>query len=817
MNQKTILTATCLLLGGAALSLNAKVVADSLGVDKAVATAPASLLKGEVSGVRVSSIDGSSNGALNVNIRGLNTLRGDSQPLWIVDGVVIGSSQNRNLDAFFQKGGFDTKAQELPDYSGYSYTAPVNNFGWLNPYEIESIEVIKDMSAAAIYGMSGANGVIIITTNKPKPGERNINWTSNVSADFSSQQGDVYRTGITHNHQISVGGATASGASYNVSGFIRRNIGNVKRADSTTGGLAVGFETKSNKYFWFGLNSFLGIGRQNGVTGTTYIGSYSSTTLSRYTDPWTIDTLEGFYNDYDDQNKDYRTVNSAYFRVNILPGLYFKATGGLDYENASRYIWYGPETRFGAAFNGAAAILNNNLLNYNVKAELNFKRNFSDADAFEAGIAVETVGNSNKQNTMNGTSYELPYLRALGLSSATSRNSIHKFDRTYNSWGGFAFVKYDHDGLFGVNGSIRMDKTARYDKKATFFPAVDGWFDFSSLLDGDSAVSTLKLTAGYGSAGREYALPMELTGYYVSNVPLYGNTTVNYYEGLNRLISNEFTVGANLGFAEDRFNLGIKYYSKITNDSFDFFCSGKTVGESTLWQYAPSLENIQSRNTAIRNNGIEIDADALIVDGGNVKWSIWGNAAWNINRVIALDVQDSDFIIPADGSYVAGNALDAPVSSALGFNVTKSGVFDVEPTLLGNTIPKFTGAIGTNVQVGGFEFSAKFTGAGGFNIINANKILGAGYAFPRISSDFIESGAYFRLDRLSASYSIPFKVKWIKDFKVSLSGHNLFTLTKYSGYNPDVNCYGLYARTNGVDYGSYPFCRSIVLGVSVNF
>ena len=81
----------------------------------------------------------------------------------------------------------------------------------------------------------------------------------------------------------------------------------------------------------------------------------------------------------------------------------------------------------------------------------------------------------------------------------------------------------------------------------------------------------------------------------------------------------------------------------------------------------------------------------------------------------------------------------------------------------------------------------------------------------------MEKGDYLRLENVSASYDIPFKAKWIKDMKITLSAHNLFTATKYSGFNPDVNSYGLYARTNGVDYGSYPFCRSIVLGLSVNF
>ena len=126
-----------------------------------------------------------------------------------------------------------------------------------------------------------------------------------------------------------------------------------------------------------------------------------------------------------------------------------------------------------------------------------------------------------------------------------------------------------------------------------------------------------------------------------------------------------------------------------------------------------------------------------------------------------------------------------------------------------------SGAFGTTLRVNRLTFDAKFTGVGGFSIVNANKLASAHRDY--ITGEDLESGDFFRLENLSASYCIPFNAKWIKNFKVSLAAHNLFTVTKYSGYNPDVNCYGLFARTNGVDYGSFPFCRSIVLGVSVNF
>ena len=86
-----------------------------------------------------------------------------------------------------------------------------------------------------------------------------------------------------------------------------------------------------------------------------------------------------------------------------------------------------------------------------------------------------------------------------------------------------------------------------------------------------------------------------------------------------------------------------------------------------------------------------------------------------------------------------------------------------------------------------------------------------------ITEDCFEKGDYLRLDHIAVSYEIPVKVKWIKSFKVNLAGHNLFTLTGYSGWNPDVHSFGSTVRSYGIDYGSYPLSRSLVLGLSVNF
>ena len=118
---------------------------------------PASALVGQASGLRISGSDGSLTGDFSATIRGLNSLRGDSSPLIIIDGVMLDNALPQLTDAFWQD-----------KFGSQVYTAPVNLLGFISVEDIESVEVLKDISATAIYGSRGANGVIIIKTKRPR-------------------------------------------------------------------------------------------------------------------------------------------------------------------------------------------------------------------------------------------------------------------------------------------------------------------------------------------------------------------------------------------------------------------------------------------------------------------------------------------------------------------------------------------------------------------------------------------------------------------------------------------------------------------------
>lgn len=824
MRYRLLLTAISFyLLSGSMSAVSSVAPKDTLVFEKAVSQTPATLIKGKVAGVRVSSVDGSPNGAVNTNIRGINALRSDSQPLWVVDGVILTNGLSQNLDAFWQKGGFTTKGDVISDYSELSYSSALNGIAFLNPYEIESIEVLKDLSATSVYGTQGANGVIIVTTRQPKSSDAGIRWDSNMSVDFSNRTGSTFRPGISHNHSLGYGGVVHN-TSWNVAAFIRQTNGIVRRVGSLYGGVNASLETKANSVLWFGLKTTLAAGAQHNASGVAYLGKPSTMIMSRYPTRFAGNTLEGWEKDYDDDVEDYRAVTSAYLRINFMPSLYLKATVGADFEGNTRRIWYGEGTAFGAANRGAASILSSTLFNYNGKVELNYNLYIAKLHHVSAELAGEAVGSRNRFGVMNGTTFDLPYLRARGLATMGSRAAPYKFSRDYIILGTYGRLSYDYDSCVGVKLAYRADFSTKYTKSDQIdYPSADAYVDISRLFFRDSrVVSALRLEGGWGIAGREEYIPYEMLGNYLREYPSVKSGTEVFYDGLNRLMSEEWNVGLRLGFIE-RINLGVRYYDKSTTDSFYIYNFGKLNGSYHDWAAKSSIDF--STDGSVRNRGVEVDVDADIIRTRDWTWNVWGNAAYNINTVTKVRYEDVSGRNIGKNIFVNVNASGYQVGSLYGYHDDPAGGFkdlngdgditDADKKVLGNTIPEFHGAIGTTLRYGPFTLDVMAEGAAGFYIANLNKVIAEGRT--KLSERYVEKGDYLRLSRMSFCYDVPLKVRWIKDLKVHLSGLNLLTLTGYSGWNPDVNCFGNSILSNGVDYGSYPTVRSVVLGVSFKF
>ena len=764
----------------------------NLQAQEQYATSPAELIQGTISGVRVSSVDGNPDGLKNVNIRGVNTFRGDSQPVWIVDGVIMGSDIVRNLDGFWQ---FDEE----------SYTAPLNNIPFLNPSEIESIEVLKDVSASAMYGAMGANGVILITTKRAKETDPLVYLNSNWG---------IRNASLTTTNSFGVS-KLADKTSYRFTGYYRHNGAMVDNSGSNQFTLTASLESRANPYIWFGINTIASLGMIASPGTTAYFGKPSTMLLKRFPEFFTEDTADGWKKDFDDDSKDYRTVTSAFLTLNFTPALRLHTTVGVDFQDNRRAIWYGNGTSFGSASNGAASNISSVLLNYNVRSELSWKHYFTEDHLLNLSAVAEVLGNSNKFNTMNGKDFFNHDLRAKGIQAAASHPQIHRFAHNWFRHAYYLRASYTWKDIVGIDGFFRTDFTPKYrDDKPSYYPGANAWF----------AWKWFRLTAGWGISGREYYVPYELTSSWLrSDYPKVETGAESFFSSMNTLTSQEYNVGLEAKFWKDRIRVAGKFYNKSTLDAFNMYCFG--IKGQILWSDSDRTDVLE-RSGSLRNRGLEFDADALVVNLPKHKLNLFATASFNVNKITEIDRKDMRGLNVGSGSYVNLNVIGHQVGEVFGYKTDTEGNFiditadgkvtEVDRVILGNVIPEFMGSFGAAYSFDRLSVSMLWDGAAGYDLINMNRMLKDGAT--EVSTDYVEKADFLRLARLSVGYDFKLPQKsFIKQLGINLSAANLLTISGYSGWNPDVNSFGLTVLSGGIDYGSYPQVRTVVLGISAKF
>lgn len=814
MKKSIILLAAMFGIVPVAFAQNQEVVLDPQEFDTGVYSDPAELLRGRLSGIRVSSTTGAPGQVLNTNIRGLNTLRGTGEPLWIIDGAVLASSPCESIQPFW-------------NYTDEAYAPKLSALSSLNLYEIESIEVIKDASALALYGNRGANGVIIIKTRRSSSENFSANVHTNVGVSIADVKGPGIKPGITHNHSVIVGSAKGH-TEYSVSAFYKSFQGCTPIDNNSTAGLRVKLSAQAGPVVSLGINSSLSRNEINSSAATAWYGRPSEMLSLRdlkplsYADPDKVTSIDGWNRDYDDKNVNFRTTNNFYVNFNFLPVLKWKNNLSFDFQSISRNIWYGNGTAFGKKYNGAAALVYQRLFDLDVKSSLEYNQKFANKfNLFVAGM-FELVGDWDNSNTLNGTDFFIHEMRAKGLQYQESKALVRYFSNNYLSPSGTGIIKMDYDGIAGLDASIRYEANDRYDKgeipvRESLYPSASAWFDIRKLAFPTSkAVSALKIEGGYGEAGAHYSIPYELMSMYTSGPIVKVDSDYQaFYEGYNRVRSTEAHVSLLASFLSDRIRAKVSAYHKKSADMLSLYCFGKPKDESSpLWVKA-QRQTIHSHTSNISNKGVEVDMDFVAVKTGKTTLTFNVNAAWNKNSIDKLSDMDVDGLsLNQYGIRVSKNKVGDSVSSLYGFTLDKFNIVTGEE-FLGETVPKVSGGIGANLKVGNFSLDLIADGAAGFKIFNLNRMVGS--AGEDVAEAYVEKGDYLRLSRVTAGYELPLKAKWIRSVGFSLTGTNLLTLTGYSGWNPDVNSFGQTSFANGLDYGSHPLMRTIMFGVSAKF
>jgi len=632
--------------------------------NKGNVTNPTQLLQGKVAGLVVTQPNNDPNGDLGIALRGVSSVSGSTQPLIIIDGVL----------------GADLKS--------------------VDPSDIESIDVLKDGSAAAIYGTRGTNGVVIITTKKGHAGRPVLEYNGFLSSEsvakslelltpdqYRSYQAnnanekpddkggstdwfdEITRTGISMYHGLSYSGGTESTtyyASMNYrdvngvaisSGFdqlnLRMNVSQKALNDRLKVDISVTHTDRNIDYVNYGAF-------QNALIGNPTIPVY----IEEDKDPDLYRRYEGYYQipgSFDWENplaQSELVIDEALFRrfigsirgdLEIIKGLTLSGFFSMQRSN-QRYGKYEPLTSFqGDRVGGRARRaldedydrLFESTLRYafaNRKLDFNILCGYSYQDFEKEGFSIENQDYLTDAFTYNNIE------AGLGIENGFGNIDSYKNSSRLIAFFGRAQVAFDDTYL--LSASLRRDGSSKFgaDNKWGLFPAVSAGVRLKKFLGGFAALDDLKLRVGYGVTGNHDVIPS------YESLSRYNTAGQNFLlDGVwLQAVSPVSNANPQLRWerkAETNAGLDFSFFDYKLTGTIDFYIRNTT---DLLWRYAvpvpPNLFGETFANAGeISTQGVELTLGAKPVARGSFSWDIDFNIAFNKNKLVSLSNEVYDF------------------------------------------------------------------------------------------------------------------------------------------------------------------------------
>lgn len=770
-------------------------------------------LKARAAGVQVTQNSGQPGGRIEVRIRGGNSMIGNNQPLYVVDGFPI-------------TGGIE----------------------FLNPSDIESIDILKDASATAIYGARGANGVVIITSKRAKRGQQSqvsINsfygvqeetkrydllnakeyaivaneWLKNggqapffnvdeVENPGTDWQDVVLRSAPIQDHTIAFSGSSEK-TRYALSGNYFDQEGIIINSGVKRGSIRLNLDHELNNWLTMGVN--LNVSRRdeqsvpvnNGYRGTAVLSAAASAppTLPVYDANGLPTEIEKFYNfgSADMRNPlifaERKTralantfVGNATFEVKLTKELSFKTLLGLEYGHSiSDYfepiIFENDRGRGSQSTFYRNSFLNENTLNYvktfNEIHSLNVLAGYTYQTEMSRSFDIDVSGFSN--NTTRN--YELAAAEIIGTPSSAISEWV------LASWLGR--VNYSFDDKYLLTVSIRTDGSSRFganNRWATFPSVALGWrLSEEAFMQDVDFVSDLKLRASYGITGNTALSPYQSLDRMSAVRAIYGNQSEQIGfspSGISNAdlkweTTAQTDVGIDLGIMDNRIRFTADYYKKNTTDLLASVPLPPSIGFGSI------LRNIGE----IENQGFEFTVNADIIRKNNFSWDITGSFSANKNKVVRL-AGGSDILSAGQSAAWSSTNIareGEPIGSFYGYledgytdqgfikyhDIDENGVVNsLDRVILGNPMPDFFYGLNTNLAYQNFELSVFLEGVQGSEIFHATKGTHLN-SFQRGSNQFTDIlGNYWTTDnpdpnakypKISAATGIDISDRFIED------------------------------------------------------
>ncbi len=658
------------------------------------------LLQARMPGVMVTQSSGELGAAPLIRIRGGTSVSASNAPLIVIDGVPI---NNESATPSF---GVTSQGGETGD------TDPTggirdNVLSMLNPNDIASIDVLKDASAAAIYGARGGNGVILITTKRGQPGgfamtysgytstssvskkldllnaaeykafrtQVGVSGSKNIGTADTDWQDAVFRTGISQSHNVSFSSGSAL-TQYRVSlnyldeegivlGSDRQKISGRLNLDHKMLDEKLHLALRLNPTYikrhdapyrqtgGFNGGMFTNIFKHN-PTNPVYLsdGSFYDFPSAEVRNPVALAEL------IDNEATSTRIFVNATAEYDFLPELSAKVNLGLDRTDASRKIYQPKSLPYAASFGGRADIRNNALQSMLLETTLNYRTDIGGSQRLEAwaGYTYQEFDNSGSGVTAQDFVTDAFSFNNLGgAANFTERPFSYADENKLISFLGRANYSIA-DGKYLFSAAVRREGSSRFGegKKWGTFPAVSaGWrISDESFMQGLASVSDLKLRLSYGITGNQDI------GNYRSLVIL--GTGANAVLGDQTVTGVSATQIANpdLQWEEtSQLNLGIDFglYNNKISGSIDVY--SKKTTDLLLEFDVPQPAVVQTRldNAGeVTNKGIEIALNTVNVSSGDFFWRTNLNFTSNKNEVTDLGERDQIITGRVNGAGLSG-------------------------------------------------------------------------------------------------------------------------------------------------------------------
>ena len=653
------------------------------------------LIRGQAAGVQVSSNSNEPGGSISVKIRGISSLTANSEPLYVVDGIIM-----------------DTATEDTNNpLSGYS--APQGGgVSGVSPSDIESVEVLKDASATAIYGSRGANGVIIITTKRGKKGNAKFNFTSSLStgsvvrnidvldiegyANYQNESrnslgegdryivasdgtvtdaqsmevltginwaDDTYRNAEVRKSRLAVSGGGELG-DYYISGGMIRNQGTFPKALAK----AVDFNLNFNQQLsdrvklrtkiattYTELSSSKGADENGGANNSMVRQVILAAPILDFTDNNLdeadvddfIDGPRAWVTDYDDDAEELRILGSLNMDYKISDAFTYRLRFGGDYRKKERSFWYGTALLKGKAPNGLAGLSTLDRFRYNVDNTLMFKKRFNKNHRLNGTVGVLLDQTNIKQTRYSAADFADKSLRADGISFGAINTPLI-IDSEHPSIVSFIgrmnytlFNKYLFTGTFRADGSSKFAEGNRWG----YFPAFSfAWkVNEESFLKNSESITDLKLRLGYGEVGNQNIPSYSfLTPFGATEAALSDAAGGNLIAVVPLNLANpdliwetsvQYNAGLDFGLFDNRLVGTVDTYYKTSSDLLLNVALGPTAG----------FNFITANQGDIENRGIEFSIKGDIISNENTNWSVFGNISFNKN-----EIRDLGQVLPAE-------------------------------------------------------------------------------------------------------------------------------------------------------------------------